>query len=381
MRPSYIDPRVSGVIRYSCALLFILFSSCYLLFLQGNLLAEAQFVFSRGLTTYSIFVGAFTITAGLQIIQWVVVRIIHFNWQYYSFSYLPSLLLLAMLTNITRSDLYDFSLGHWWWLLPLILVVFFGVVYLFKDRFATSNSTRYLLWRNYLILFILILLCGAIPRTHEVDHYELTAENCIMEQDYEEATKIAEKSLHTSRRLTELRMFALSQQGLLAERLFDYPQNYRGDGLLKISDNDSIYRYSPLRICFRLGALPKTNQNPTTLKYLWAVNSVDSLRTPVTQDYLLCYLLLQKKLKSFEKKLQEFYPVETDSILPRAYKEAVVYINNVYGENLKYVIDEDTQNRFEQYKNRKTEISNPVARRNLIRRDFGNTFWWYYENK
>ena len=90
---------------------------------------------------------------------------------------------------------------------------------------------------------------------------------------------------------------------------------------------------------------------------------------------------MQKKLKSFEKKLQEFYPVETDSILPRAYKEAVVYINNVYGENLKYVIDEDTQNRFEQYKNRKTEISNPVARRNLIRRDFGNTFWWYYENK
>ena len=281
-----------------------------------------------------------------------------------------------MLTNITRSDLYDFSLGHWWWLLPLILIVYFGVVYLFKDRFATSNSTRYLLWRNYLILFILILLCGAIPRTHEVDHYELTAEYCIMEQDYEEATKIAEKSLHTSRRLTELRMFALSQQGLLAERLFDYPQNYRGDGLLKISDN-----YSPLRICFRLGALPKTNQNPTTLKYLWSVNSVDSLRTPVTQDYLLCYLLLQKKLKSFEKKLQEFYPVETDSILPRAYKEAVVYINNVYGENLKYVIDEDTQNRFEQYKNRKTEISNPVARRNLIRRDFGNTFWWYYENK
>lgn len=381
MRASYIDHRVSGIIRYSCALLFILFSSCYLLFLQGNLLAAAQFVFSRGLTTYSIFIGAFTITAGLQIIQWVVVRLVHFNWQYYSFSYLPSLLLLAMLTNITRSDLYDFSLGFWWLLLPLILIAFFGVVYLFKERAATSNSVRYLLWRNYLILFILILICGAIPRTNEVDHYELTVERCIMMQDYEDATKIAEKSLHTSRRLTELRMFALSQQGLLAERLFDYPQNYRGNGLLKIRDNDSIYRYSPMRICFRLGALPKTDQRPTTLQYLWSINSVDSLRTPTTQDYLLCYLLLDKKLKTFEKKLQEFYPVETDSILPRAYKEAVVYINNVYGDNLKYAIDEDTQNRFEQYKQRKTEIANSVARGNLLRREFSNTFWWYYENK
>ena len=381
MRASYIDQRVSGMIRYSCALLFVLFSSCYLLFLQGNLLAEAQFVFSRGLTTYSVFIGALTITLVLQIVQWVVARLVHFNWQYYSLSYLPSLLLLAMLTNITRSDLYDFSLGNWWWGFPLIIAVFFGLVFLFRDRATTSNSLRYLLWRNYVLLFALILLCGAIPRTNEVDHYELAVEQCIINHDYEEALQIGERSLHTTRRLTELRMYALSQQGLLAERLFDYPQNYRGNGLLKIDDNDSIYRYSPERICIRLGALPKTEQHPTTLQYLWAINNVDSLRTTITQDYLLCYLLLQKKLKTFEKKLKEYYPAATDSILPRAYREAVVYLNNVYGKNLQYSIDDETLNRYEYYKQRKTEIKNPIARRNLIRRDFNNTFWWYYENK
>ncbi len=381
MRASYIDSRVSGVIRYSCALLFMLFSSCYLLFMQGNLLSEAQFVFSRGLTTYSIQIGAFTVTIVLQIIQWVIARFFHFNWQYYSLSYLPSLLLLAVLTNITKSDLYDFTLGKWCWILPLIIVVFFGFVYLLRNRAATSNSISYLLWRNYVILFILILSCGAIPRTNEVDHYELTVERHIMQHDYDGAVKVAEASLHTSRRLTELRMFALSQQGLLAERLFDFPQDYRGNGLLKINDDDSIYRYSPLRICIRLGALPNVQQNPTTLQYLQAINSIDSLRTSVTQDYLLCYLLLQKELNIFEHKLQEFYPVETNPVLPRAYKEAVVYINNMYGNHLKYTIDKETQSRFEQYRQRKAEISNPVARRNLVRREFSNTFWWYYENK
>ena len=36
----------------------MLFSFCYLFFLQGEILAEAQFVYSKGITSYNILIGA-----------------------------------------------------------------------------------------------------------------------------------------------------------------------------------------------------------------------------------------------------------------------------------------------------------------------------------
>ncbi len=349
--------------------------------MQGDLLAEAQFVLSQGLTLYSLLAGAITITVVLQIVQWVVTRMLHFNSQYYSLSYLPSLLLLAMLTNITHNDLYNFTFGYWTWILPLILLVYVILVFAFRGRSSLTRSIYDLLWRNYVLLFAMMLICGAIPRTNEVCHYELSVERHIMQQDYQGALSVGRGSLHTTRRLGELRMYALSKQGLLPECLFDYPQEYGADGLLQVTDQDSTYRYTPLNICHSFGVVPKLTPATTTQKYLLYVNSVDTLRTPTTQDYLLCYLLLQKDLKLFEYYLKQFYPQSPSTQLPRAYREAVVYINNVYGGNLQYSIPADCSNRFAQYRQHKIEIAEPVARANLIRRDFGNTFWWYYENK
>ena len=50
----------------------MLFSFCYLFFLQGEILAEAQFVYSKGITSYNILIGAIIITVILQIVQWIV---------------------------------------------------------------------------------------------------------------------------------------------------------------------------------------------------------------------------------------------------------------------------------------------------------------------
>ena len=63
--------KTAGPIRYSCGILFILFSFCYLFCLQGEILAEAQFVYSKGVTSYNILIGAIVISVVLQIIQWV----------------------------------------------------------------------------------------------------------------------------------------------------------------------------------------------------------------------------------------------------------------------------------------------------------------------
>lgn len=374
-----IVKQTSGIIRYSCGLLFMLFSFCYLYFLEGDMLAEAQFVFSHGLTTYSILIGSIVVTIVLQILQWLVCRILRFNWRYYSFSYFPSMLGLAMLTDLSRDSMLHFTLGHWLWLCPVLLLLYVLLVVFLKNlRYGDENNeVQGLLWQNYLILFVMIVCCGATSKTKEVYHYELKTERLIMEHDYEAASQVAYTSLKTSRRLTELRMYALAKQGLLAECIFDYPQYDGADGLLSIYDTDSVYRYPALRICYGLGGIPDGKSIRSTRQYLQAMNDKDSLRTTTTQDYLLCYLLLQKDLKAFAKNLCRFYP--DTAPLPRAYREAVLYINNVYGRKLPYTIDSETAARYDQYLQRKAELQDERERINYTRREFGNTFWWYYE--
>ena len=48
-----------------CAVLFVLFTFCYLYFYQADVIAAAQHVFSGGQTRYDRLIGAVLITVGL----------------------------------------------------------------------------------------------------------------------------------------------------------------------------------------------------------------------------------------------------------------------------------------------------------------------------
>lgn len=362
----------------------MLFSFCYLYFLEGDTLAEAQFVFSHGLTTYSILAGAIMLTLVLQFVQWLICQVFRFPREYYALSYFPSLLSLAMLTDLSWKAVQYYSFGKWIWLGPLLLAFFVLLVFLIRKtrRGDDDNDTRSLLWRNYLLLFLQLVGCGAVSNTKDTYSYELLTERFVMEQDYEAATKVADRSLVTSRRLTELRMFALSKQGRLPDCLFDYPQYDGAEGLLSIADTSALHRFGPLSICYSLGAIPDKKTIHSAGQYLMVMNRVDSLRTAATQDYYLCYLLLDKNLRAFSENLKKYYREDTTTYLPRAYREAVLYINNVYRKKmhpLDFAIDTETAQRFSQYIQRKAEIADERERINLTRREFGNTFWWYYE--
>ena len=86
--------KTAGLIRYSCGILFMLFSFCYLFFLHGELLAEAQFVYSNGITTYNLLIGAIIITVVLQIVQWIVGLLSNLPTRWHALSYLPSMVVL-----------------------------------------------------------------------------------------------------------------------------------------------------------------------------------------------------------------------------------------------------------------------------------------------
>lgn len=374
----------------------MLFSFCYLFFLEGEILAEAQFVFSKGVTSYDIMTGAILITLVLQLVQWIVSMLSRLPSRWHAFSYLPSMLLLGCLSNLDRGGIIHFSLGNWVWIIPLVVLCYLLLVVVIR-RLDNSREVYLLdiksqIYPNFIILFLLILSLGFIPQATDVYHYELKAERLILEKDYEGAAAVGKRSLTSSARLTQLRMYALSQQGLLADRLFDYPQYDGSLGLLDVTDTLSVYRFSPQRICIHLGAYCDKSIHSTDRFYQLVL--ADSLWNEHTVDYYLCSLLLDKKLKEFRKELPRYYALgDNDSgvydRLPKAYKEALLLIGEhqhalegkivLHGDTLAVLTDYELLVRFREYNHLKKEIGDERERVNRTHREFGNTYWWYYD--
>ena len=372
----------------------MLFSFCYLFFLQGEILAEAQFVYSKGITSYNILVGAFIITVVLQILQWIVAMLSRLPSRHHALSYLPSMLLLAILTDVNKEAIVHFSFGAWTWLVPCILCAYILIVVLVRkvdnDASVYAYDFKSQIYPNFIILFFLMLGVGAIPQSSDVYHYELKAERLILEKDYEGAAKVGERSLRTSARLTRLRMYALSKQGLLAERLFDYPQHDGSLGLLDIADTLSIERFTSQDICFHLGAYCGKSIQSTERYYKLMLG--DSIWNQHTADYYLCSLLLDKNLKEFQRQLPRYYNL-SDSVvgaydsLPRAYREALLQLGvKKYALQGKIVMGADTLAtlsdfemvaRFRDYNELKASLKDETERINRTHREFGNTYWWY----
>lgn len=374
----------------------MLFSFFYLFCLQGEILAEAEYVYSKGVNSYHLLMGAIIISVILQLIQWVVSKLSQLPANWHALSYIPSALLLAILTDIDRDTIQHFSFGQWVWIGPLIIIGY--VLLVIAVRFFHSSSeesfmtVKSQIFQDFIILFVLMLVVGWIPASTDVYHYELKAERLIMEKDYEGAARVGEVSLRTSARLTQLRMYALSKMDLLPERIFEYPQYDGSTGLLDVTDTIATYRFSPQNICFHLGALCGASVHSTDKFYRLVLS--DSIWNQHTVDYYLCSLLLDKKLNQFRKKLKYYYLrndiADGENVrLPKAYSEALLLIGEpsaasagrieVNHDSLTTVTDKEIVERFNAYNKLKKEWPNQTECINKTHREFGDTYWWYYD--
>ncbi|MCM1311899.1 MAG: DUF6057 family protein [Bacteroides sp.] len=343
-------------------------------------MAEAQFVFSNGVTTYSILFGALVITVVLQILQWLVCLIFKgFPDKWYAISYFPSFLFFSIITDVNRNVFDSFSWGSWKWFAPLALLLFVLFALFIKKRSGAEDSSSLIsmsLWPNFLILLVMILCTGSIPSTTDVYHYELKTERLIMSGEYEEACKVGAKSLASSRRLTELRAYALAARGELGEKLFDFPQYYGANGLLDVCDSLGHYRFDCRDICaslgFRCGKSVKTFG-----RYIELAVAADTLQRQPLGDYYLCSLLLDKDLSTFEKELSRYYA--PDQFLPKAYKEALLINYDMSSDSIPQYADTVLLAGLREYRQMKEELSDARERVNRTRRKFGKTYWWYYD--
>lgn len=411
--------KTAGVIRYSCGILFALFSFVYIYFLQGDVMAVAQHVFSHGITHYSFLCGAIIVTGVLLVLQWIVAVVTKLPPRWYALSFVPSFLLLAIVTDFNRHNIHQFTFGHWLWIAPLVLILFVACVLLVKsaEKSVFSRFMRELpalLWPNYLVLFACIVLLGLTHSADDVFMYELKTERLILQHRYDEASRVGLKSLEISPRLANLRMHALSMTGQLGECLFDYPQPFGENGLINLTDTDQTYeRFTTRQLCLSLGAVPAHSVS-TTARYLqllqrwqqqWAdslalirqTDSVylatnDSLRQRHewkealirrqmrrTADYVLCAQLLRHDLQAFVATLPLHYHLSDSdetvkASLPRAYREALA-------QAAPLLADTATLAQRRRYVQMRDTLADPLVRHNLTRRQFGKTFWWHYDNQ
>ena len=114
-----------------CAIVFVAFSLAWLYF-QADMLRMAQHVLSGGITHYHSVIGSVVITCVLYLLQLLVYRITLLNGRMHALTYLPSMLLLALLSDISMiiADVSP-TMSLWWSV--LILIIWLVVVYIARN--------------------------------------------------------------------------------------------------------------------------------------------------------------------------------------------------------------------------------------------------------
>lgn len=185
-------------IRVVCAIVFILFSWCWLYYFQNDLLMMAQHVLSHGITHYNRLVGAVGITFVLYLLQHLIHKVTHLNKSFYALTYFPSMLALGMLTDIVPDPAGGITHMFSWWLIIVYLLLWGGCTYFFTklqelDYDPNPHILSRSMWMNLLIMVLLMVLTVSVGNTNAVFHYRMRAERCLLEGDVDGALAAGKK--------------------------------------------------------------------------------------------------------------------------------------------------------------------------------------------
>ncbi len=369
--------RLVGIV---CALLFALFAFVYLYGYQANLLTVTQYVLLEGQTHYDALIGAVVITVVLMLLQSGVARLGRKAHLAVSLTFVPSALLLTLLTGLHFTGSGAYTTHGWIVAVPLLLALYTVLVWVshathFPEYMAERiGSPLRSLWMNLGVMALLMLfvcLSGNGDRTY---HSRIRMEQCISHRDYNGALGVAKRYDRSDSCMTMLVAYALSKQNALGERLFEYRLAGRSAALLpdghevrlELLPENRMYRYLGAWFVQRMAAR----------KYLDFLRRHNMLNK-ASADYLLCACLLDKDLNAFVDNLGKHYAI--DKNLPKHYKEALLlymHLNSVpkvvYDNN---VMEAD----FQDFQKLGASYENARERKNMVRGTYGNTYWFYYE--
>lgn len=371
--------RTARILTVACGLLFSVFSIVYLSVFQKDVMEALHYSLAEGKTVYAPWNSAVLITVVLLILRWGINGLIGLKGPVKALSYFPPCLLLGVLTDVGHGVYHGEGISiQWAWLLPLLLVIYAVVGWLLAravrlwvnpdlEEGVNTNS-------NLFILLMMCLMSACIGNSDVHFHHELQVEEALRKQDYEKARLVGEKSMDPSRNLTALRAYAMSREGTMGEYLFHYPQLYGAAGLLMGTSNDKALRLNADSLYIYLGASPALGE--PAMRFFQRICQEES-GNYTTLDYYLSALLLERKLDEFVKAFDELYTVK-DSI-PRYYRQALFLYEKIHSRSVLEDSDEVMEEQWKAYEELKVELAGTVGEGNRMRRQFGDTYWWYYQ--
>jgi hypothetical protein len=336
---------------------------------------------AQGKTVYAPWMSAVLITVVLLVFRWAVNALVGLKGPLKALSYFPSCLLLGVLTDVGHNVYHGGGISDTWgWMLPLCLVLY-GVLGWLLARAARLwlNPEMPDIWvvnSNFMTLLMLCFMTIGIGNTNVHFHHELQVEEALRKQDYGRALLVAEKTMDPSRNLTALRAYAMSRQGTMGEDLFRYPQLYGAAGLLMGTSDEKALRLNADSLSVYLGAKPALGE--PALTFFRRICEEES-GNYTTLDYYLSALLLEKKLDEFVRAFDELYTVR-DSI-PYYYRQALFLDSKMHPSAVTDSADVALEELWGKYLQKQQELSGQRGEANYMRREFGDTYWWYYQYK
>jgi len=372
--------RSTVTINVTCALVLGIFSFCWLYFFQADVLAVAQHVLSEGVTNYSRTTGAVLITLALQLLQVAVYYLTRLRRRFHALTYFPSMLLLAVISSPGPDISNHFTFGHWYWLVPLLLLIWGAVVWVARalQPYEAKDDTGLFSrcsWINMLVCCFMISGVALAANTNAIYHFRAHAETALTEGDFDEVLRVGNESHETDSSLMMLRMYALSKQGSLGDRLFEYPVVNSSDAILPTAAAGvRLLRYSADSLYKHLGAKPGRPMKP--MEYLKAILRSGQAKSEAA-DYLLCGFLIDKNLDAFVHTVGKFYTVN-DS-LPKHYREALVLYTHLRSQPFLVYHDPILDVDYSDYQKLKVQYPAPNERKGRIMESYAGSYWYFYD--
>lgn len=325
--------QIASLVPFVCSLVFACFCFCYLYLFQADYLAQFQYRFSHGETTYQPLIGASLITLLLVLLGLFVHRIIRWPLRFAALAWFPSAFLLTAITSVRLPELPDYSTGTPWVAMAVALVVFVLCTILccmHPDATGERSALSSYLSSNLLVLSLLLFMTGVLGYSSEVGHRELRMGRFVHEGKYADVAYCCHDTADITYRLYSLRAAGLALDGALGDRLFEFPVP-AGLSTLMPAQSDSEFVYNALPALYQgMQAVPRLSEKFSEQHFLAQVVALDSIARPLALDYLLCSHLLCGEMHSFAQVLVQ----HTDSLstsLPKHYREALVLIRNLWG--------------------------------------------------
>lgn len=371
--------RLQRVVALLCATIFAVFSFLFISKYQAPLLELLYDKVSTGKLQYNATVVGAVITLLLTLAALWLNRYVGFKREWTALSYIPAVLLLSFITDIDRS-LYIGGYDYNKWIIIFAVGLFIYASFSFILRrmlFAKikniSMSANRIVWRNLQIFVIMFCAVGFFASGEENFKREALVASYSKKGDIEKALNVGKLSLVASPHLTAQRAFLLAKNGVLGEQLFEYPQFYGSEGLIP-----ALERQSPLvpdSVYSMLGVVPSQGEKAVDLLSR-AVNS--ETHKDKVKDYYLSALLLDRRIVEFVNAVGELYPETEFSDLPKHYQEALILYASIDDDITLEMNNSVLQERFDAFKALEAEHDDLFVKANYVRREFGNTYWWYF---